>query len=480
MKCLLVERESEVADVMGHLVQGGGFELTRCADADSAKRALEREPFELLVLDLGLAGLSGLDFCQQVRRLGNPPAHILAIVGRESDDGLQAVLAAGADDYLTRPIEAKRLEIRLAVATRQIQVVAERKRADDSLRGQERALLESEEKWRSLVENAPDIIMVIDREGIIRFINRTIPSLTVAGVVGTSCFDYMLPEAIPRFRAAMARAFDRGESDEFEVKGHAGMNELGWFSCRIGPLKVDGAIDAAVMVVTEITKSKRSEAALLKEQSLLKRLIDLQERERQFVAYEIHDGLAQYLTGSLMHLEACNAAAAGDAAFNRHDFERGVSLLRTAVSEARRLISGLRPPILDEAGIVAAVEYLVNESRYVLPELTYQHETTFERLTPQLECAVFRIVQEALTNVRRHSQSTRAAVELVEKEGILRIEIRDWGVGFDPHQVREERFGLQGIRERARLLGGFAKIDSAPGQGTRVTVEFPLAGELSD
>ena len=173
-----------------------------------------------------------------------------------------------------------------------------------------------------------------------------------------------------------------------------------------------------------------------------------------------------------MHLEAFRHAS--DEQMRDEEFERGSRLLREAVNEARRLISGLRPPVIDDLGVVAAVEYLINEARTDLQNIEYVHRTTFDRLVPPLESAIFRIVQEALSNVRKHSGSRRARVELIETASTLKLSIRDWGCGFDPATVSRERFGLQGIRQRARLLGTTATIESSPGNGTLIAVDLPL------
>jgi signal transduction histidine kinase len=151
-----------------------------------------------------------------------------------------------------------------------------------------------------------------------------------------------------------------------------------------------------------------------------------------------------------------------------------MSLLRDAVAEARRVISGLRPPILDDHGVVAALEYLVNESRPYIRQLDFIHKAFFGRLSPSSEAAIFRITQEALSNIRRHSGAQRARIELRQHGQWVRLLIRDWGCGFDPARVHEDRFGLQGIRQRALLLGTRALIESMPNRGTLIAVDFPL------
>jgi len=234
----------------------------------------------------------------------------------------------------------------------------------------------------------------------------------------------------------------------------------------------------AVAVVRDISERHRAAEQLKREQRLLREMLDLQERERRLVAFEIHDGLAQVLTGAQFKLQSFQEKLnrRGDLdAKDREAFEQGLSLLGAGLVEARRLISGLRPPILDDSGVVAAINYLATETRdRGGPEVEFVSEVRFQRLAPPLESALFRIVQETLNNVRRHSRSLKVRVELRESSDHVRLVVQDWGVGFEPGKVDPSRFGLRGIRERTRLLGGSATIESAPGQGTRICVELPL------
>ncbi len=108
--------------------------------------------------------------------------------------------------------------------------------------------------------------------------------------------------------------------------------------------------------------------------------------------------------------------------------------------------------------------------------IDFIHRMPIERLDPLLEGTIFRIVQEAIANARRHSRSDRALVRLTQLEARTHVEVRDWGIGFHPAKVGRGRLGLAGIRERARLLNGWASIESSPGRGTRIRVELPAAG----
>jgi signal transduction histidine kinase len=234
-----------------------------------------------------------------------------------------------------------------------------------------------------------------------------------------------------------------------------------------------------MIICTNVTERKNAEAAVQKEQELLRQLLELHERDRKLLAFELHDGFAQQLTGAVLNLEAAAQAHASDPGQAEQSFQTGIRLLRESIEESRRLVSGLRPPVLDEFGIVPAIEHLIEESGGAEgPQVRFVAKGRFRRLARPLETAIFRIVQESLSNARRHSHSRLVDVELAREDQTVRVSVRDWGVGFDPRQVDEHHFGLRGIRERARLLGGEAAIDAAPGKGTWIRVRLPIVERI--
>ena len=156
-------------------------------------------------------------------------------------------------------------------------------------------------------------------------------------------------------------------------------------------------------------------------------------------------------------------------------YDAAVTMLQQGHYEARRLIAGVRPPILDESGVVEAIAHLVHEeSRDRDAKIEYHSRVDFDRLDPTLENGIYRIAQEALTNACQYSKSEKVQVSFVQHGDQVRIEVRDWGIGFDPKAVPKNHFGLEGIRQRARLLGGKCSIRSGLGKGTRITVELPV------
>lgn len=226
----------------------------------------------------------------------------------------------------------------------------------------------------------------------------------------------------------------------------------------------------------ELERLQADLAALQAERKLLVQSLEFHERDRQLMAFEIHDGIIQEMTAALMFLETAGGKATFLDRETKEIYDRGIRVLRDCVTEARRLIRGLIPVQLDERGLAASLERLVEKFRRDQGlTIDFTTQLQLKHLVPAVEMILLRIVQESLNNVWKHSRSSAAQVSLVQHGGELEVLVQDQGAGFAPTQVQPTRYGLTGIRERARLLGGQATIDSAPGKGTRVVVRFPLS-----
>ncbi len=229
------------------------------------------------------------------------------------------------------------------------------------------------------------------------------------------------------------------------------------------------------VVITDISERLQARAAIDRERRTLKHMLQASDHERQLIAYDIHDGLAQHLAGAIMQFQIYEYQKGNKPDEAQKAFAGAMTMLKQGHYEARRLISGVRPPILDESGVVPAVAHLVNEeSSKQNIQMELESKVQFNRLASVLENVIYRIVQESLTNAVCHSKSEKLRIRLVQRGDVLHVDIRDWGIGFDPGSIEKNRFGLEGIRERARLLGGRCRIRSKPGKGTSVAVELPL------
>jgi two-component system, NarL family, sensor histidine kinase DevS len=201
----------------------------------------------------------------------------------------------------------------------------------------------------------------------------------------------------------------------------------------------------------------------------LRRVVAGQEVERRRLARELHDETGQALTSILLGLRALEDANTGV------DVDELRELVVTTLQDVRRLAVQLRPKALDDFGLVAALERLAqtfSESSGIRVQL--EASIGDQRLATEVETTVYRIVQEALTNVVKHAEASEVSILLVLREGTLTTVVEDNGGGFDPGQAGSDSLGLEGIRERVALHDGRLTLESAPGSGTTLRVEVPL------
>ena len=279
-------------------------------------------------------------------------------------------------------------------------------------------LARSEARLKSLFEHMPDFVIVVDREGTIQFANHAVTGATVEELTGHSGPGFLVPESEAVARQALAAALQTQEVQNIEILDMFGA----WFSSRVVPIVEEGEARTAMVISTDVTRRKKIEADLLREQELIRHLLELAEREREVVAFEIHDGFAQQLAGAKMQFEAAIRVHDSNPDQAKAAFDRGLQLLREGIQESRRLVSGLRPPVLDAFGVVAAIEHLVLQARGPEgPEIELDVELRemapdgrFQRLAQPLENALFRIVQESLNNALKHSRSPKIRVHLAD------------------------------------------------------------------
>lgn len=208
-------------------------------------------------------------------------------------------------------------------------------------------------------------------------------------------------------------------------------------------------------------------------QSLSLRLVEVQERERRDIASELHDEVGQLLTGLKMNLEVARVMPQN---ILQEQLDEALIRVNELLNQVRGLSLNLRPPMLDDLGLLPALLWLIQ--RYEAQtgiQVEFKHSDVQGRYATEQETALYRIVQEALTNVARHSQVKAVTVRLWGTQNTLGVQIEDEGKGFDPAaMLRSGTSGLSGMRERMVLLGGSLTIESVIDGGTCITAEFPL------
>lgn len=223
---------------------------------------------------------------------------------------------------------------------------------------------------------------------------------------------------------------------------------------------------------------------------LLHQIVEAQESERKRIARELHDATSQSLTAISLGLRGVEKLVERDVPVPAAQIRELQTYSSNALGELRRLIADLRPSQLDDLGLVAALQWYVQsfEQRWAI-DTRFEVDGQPGRLPTEYETVLFRIIQEALTNIAKHAQATQATVSLHTSAGAIQVMVEDNGVGFDPTAVLRAGegdteaaagWGLLGIQERTSLLGGVCKIQSEPGNGCRISVRIPLMMELKD
>jgi signal transduction histidine kinase len=206
----------------------------------------------------------------------------------------------------------------------------------------------------------------------------------------------------------------------------------------------------------------------------LRRVVSAQEQERRRLARELHDETGQALTSILLGLRTVEEA--GGEAEMRAAVGEVRDLVRSTLQDVRRLAVELRPKALDDFGLVAALERLAESfTEQTGIAIAFQSLLPSARLTPEIETALYRIVQESLTNIVKHAQAHSVSIVLGRKSDSVSVIVEDDGVGFDPDRTREGGLGLIGMRERVSLIGGRLTIESRPGAGTAFVAEVPVS-----
>jgi two-component system NarL family sensor kinase len=334
------------------------------------------------------------------------------------------------------------------------------------------ALRESEARFRHLAENMRDIawIVSLDRRKTL-FINSAFERIT--GRTRQSLFDQ--PECLDLIyaedRAQAVLTLFRQVLEEYEgdaefriVRPDEGLR---WLRCRAFSIVKNAGRNSQVGCIAEdITEFKQAQEEL---RGASARLLRLQDEERRRIARELHDSTAQMLTALMLNLSAVQKSAARLNKKARRAFSESIALARQCAQEVRTLSYLLHPPLLEELGLVSAIRnYVDGFTKRCGIQVDFEVAQDFGRLAQEIELALFRVVQESLTNIHRHSGSARARLRLMRDENTLMLEVTDEGRGMPPEMLgRNKRVlpglgvGIAGMQERMEQLGGVLETESS-------------------
>ena len=222
----------------------------------------------------------------------------------------------------------------------------------------------------------------------------------------------------------------------------------------------------------DVTERQVAYEELARRKAILRRLIEVQENERQTLCHELHDGMMQYAIGATMLLEVARDEAESPAQAAR--IATALDSLNRGIAEGRQVIRGVRSAVLDDLGLAAAIQDLADQMANAGVTVHAELDDGLDELPAALQTIVYRVVQESLSNVRKHAGTDRATVEVRCTPTEVHVRVCDDGKGFDVDEGRKHGFGIVGMTERVRLVGGACAIASRPDAGSRVDVRLPV------
>ncbi len=353
--------------------------------------------------------------------------------------------------------------------------ITERKKA-------EQALAESENYLRTILDTEPECVKVLNNKGELLSMNPAGLAMIEADneqqVLGHHMTELVNEKYRMGFNRLSKEVFNGNSGTfEFEVTGLKGGHR--WLETHAVPLKdADGKIINLLGVTRDITEHKKVEKEITNTTDQLRQLTahlqNIREEERKRIGREIHDELGQQLTVLKMDASWLRKKMGESDTAVRTKIDELIIMLDDTVKSVRRISSELRPSLLDDLGLIAAIEWQLGEfeKRSGISTSCIHLEEELE-IPDNAKTAFFRIFQESLTNVARHSQAQKVIVSISEIDNQLVLSIEDNGNGFDKQKIADKKtLGILGMKERTAMIDGVYEISSTPGKGTIVTVKL--------
>lgn len=330
----------------------------------------------------------------------------------------------------------------------------------------EEALRESEEKWRSLVENAPSIIMMVDEKGTLQFINHTVPGITPAEALGTSVYEYIPVEYHETMREAIEWVFRSGETTSFEIRGMGAGGRVSWYETQVGPVRRGEMIAAVMLIATDVSERKLAEARVTK----------AREEERRKLSSELHDDMGQLLAVAKMRVDGLRESRLTSTDVSTKELSTVSSILSNILEKTRDLSQRLCPPLLEQLGLSTAIKSLASQFESSMGIAVFVVTEGEERLPRDIDLLAYAIVQEALTNAARHSLASEVRVRISISDWKVEITVSDNGNGFDVDSLRSRTdcVGLRNMHWKVAENGGVFLVTSELSKGTTVYANLPL------
>jgi len=471
IRVLLVEDDNENRQTIAASLNKCGVFVSAFADAASALEAFDETQFDAVVADIRLGTVNGLQLLESIRKRTLDFPVILITAYGDADYAITA-LRLGAQDFILKPFDSiQSLLHPLEHAVHKYRLLLKN-------RALERKLMESEARCREFAELLPETVFEANMDGIVQFANiaglrkfgRSIAELSAGQI---SIFDHVVENDVLRLRETIARLF-RGEKVSgavFIAKAKDGtqFHVMTFFTAIIG----GGQPVGMRSIVVDISGQRKDEAKI---RALTSDLLLAGERERWKLSMSLHESVGQVVAAAEMHLTVL--AERLNAASDKQQVQQVMDLFRGVLRDVLSIGNQLCPPVLYAFGLEQALENLAHSAGelYGIPT-TFSSDGRKKHLTDDATFAIFRVIQELMTNIASHSGMSNAEISVRRDGTRIVVTVSGEGVYKNGRKLKEDEIadslGLARMRERLEAIAGDALI-SASGHNVRITVSAPL------
>jgi two-component system sensor histidine kinase UhpB len=475
LRALIVEDSEDDRELLLRYLRRSNFNLVhQCVDdAEAMRKAIAEHTWDIVISDHNMPRFGSHQALAIVKEFVPTPPFII-VSGTIGEEAAVLAMHEGAADFvmkanLTRLAPAIRRAVDAAATNKQALMA-------------EQALRESEERFRTLAQIAPVGIYRTNVKGRWVYVNEGWCALTGRAAdqaLGDGWMDAVHPDDLAAVVDTNRLAIAENKLFKLEYRYRDSNGEVVWVLAQSqAQYDEQGKMVGHIGSVTDITERKRAEIELLESRQSLRELSShiqsLKEQERAWIAREIHDDIGGSITGLKIDLAWLRERVTADSAM-REKVDAMDRLLDSVFAAGTRIARALRPSVLDY-GIVAAIEWQLNEFKKRLEiDCSFECSSLDVDLDPEQATAVFRIFQEALTNISKHAQASKVEVNLFADSEQFSLEVRDNGKGLPAEGSQKPgSFGVIGMRERAEHLGGWLDIKSEIGEGLTIMLGIPL------
>jgi two-component system sensor histidine kinase DegS len=438
------------------------YEILGFSDPNEAIEYLKDKQVDVILTDQIMPKMDGIEFLQAIENIQPEVARILLTGVVNQDVMFQAINRVNIYRFHEKSDDFDGLKFDIDKAYQMVKAVRQKDYYYKELQ-------ETSEKLKIISDNVPAQIIHTDLDGNILEVNQDSSALTVESV-GKNISNFLPEDELKKLFQTMAKVVRTKKSHNIITRAFNFYENFQWFSTVIGPLHSKNKQNGFLMVSQDITDRVN------RDEMIMSAVIEAEDRQKSKIARDIHDGLQQTLTISLMNFESLDENSIQISEKELEKFRSGVKFLRKGLQETRNIAYELIPKSVEDFGFVVTLKELIEELNASVDTTEFNFYTNLQQRIEDLniEYNLFRITQESLNNIIKYAEASEVFVQLTHHDNILQLTIEDNGKGFDVEEKlnSDKSFGLFNMNKRAESLSGKMTIESK--DGTLVFVEIPI------